>query len=1101
MLSIGKLVVGQQRYYEQQVAQGRDDYYSGRGEAPGEWAGAGARGLGLEGRVSAEQFNALILGADPRDPSVRLRDGQDPKVAALDLTFSAPKSVSVLFAIAGEEVAGELVAAHEAAVRAAIEWIEDTAVQVRRGPQGHIRLSGEGLIAGAYRHRMSRALDPQLHTHVVAANLTRGPDGRFTALFGTPIYQAAKTGGYLYQSHLRAEIAERLGLEWGPVRKGAAELKDVPQAALEEFSRRRYEMQRAAAEGGFSLGSKRSAEAAAVDTRERKQYGIETHTWREEIQARAGEHGLGRDEVAEILERGAEHRELAVRADSAVLDQSAGELESRELRGLADRLAGPEGRTERSNTFDGRVVLQEFAQAAGQGARVDIVRGRADRFGHRDDVLRTRDGGMTTENLLDCERRLIDAAAGRAEEGCAIVPSAAIDRAVAGANRALTSEQEHVIRGCASSGHGVDVVEALAGTGKTYTAGVLRAVYEGAGYRVLGLAPTGRGARELADEAGIAACTIDRALIDIEQLGDGFVDRTVIVLDEAGMAPTRLTARLLEHAAQAGAKVIAIGDSGQLPSVLAGGWLRAVGERVGALELTEVMRQRDPGERRALGVLHEGLPDLYVEWAIANGRIDIVRSDLIAEHAVGEWIAAAAEHAPGQAVMIARDNDTRARLNELAREHRTEAGELGAEHSYGGTPIAVGERVICRHNDAHVGVDNGTRGTVRHVDATKVVLETDSGAVRELPPSYVAEHVEHAYCLTGHGMQGGTVEQAVVVASPEDLTRGWSYSALSRARGATRLLMADTDRDQAGRAEHAPDDAHSDRSRSAVIARAERRMLVRDDEDLAIEQLPAAGHEDDRVLAAHRAGVSPVSQEDAAGRAEPIDPAPTLQRLTELREQIRRLRAALGALPTKPLHRFDELHATARDLAARRSDHQEQLARLKPPARRFGRVRDPDAEARQFLHNAIEIDDRALADLAADRARLQHELGDPDQVRSERDGMKNAIQQLRRDHDRLRDELAEKMIDRQPDWLIGALGQRSGSARAGETWDRAARTIARFRLDHDVSAADPPLGAQPPDAGEHRREWDQATAALERAQRQLGFEQTPRDPGIDLGIG
>src|ERR1700758_2326051 len=99
MLSIGKLVVGQQRYYEQQVAQGRDDYYSGRGEAPGEWTGAGARALGLEGRGSAEQLNAPIAGSDPRDPSARLRDGADPKVAALDLTFSAPKSVSVLFAV------------------------------------------------------------------------------------------------------------------------------------------------------------------------------------------------------------------------------------------------------------------------------------------------------------------------------------------------------------------------------------------------------------------------------------------------------------------------------------------------------------------------------------------------------------------------------------------------------------------------------------------------------------------------------------------------------------------------------------------------------------------------------------------------------------------------------------------------------------------------------------------------------------------------------------------------------------------------------------------------------------------------------------------
>jgi TrwC relaxase len=194
MLSIGKIAQGQHRYYERQVARGEDDYYSGRGEAPGEWTGAGARALGLTGRVSAEQFNALIAGHDPRDPAARLRSSeQDPKVAAFDLTFSAPKSVSVLFAIAPGHVSGQLVACHEEAVRAAVEYLQDTAVSVRRGKAGeHVERAG-GLIAAAYRHRMSRALDPQLHTHVVAANLAQGPDGRFTALHSSQLYREAKT--------------------------------------------------------------------------------------------------------------------------------------------------------------------------------------------------------------------------------------------------------------------------------------------------------------------------------------------------------------------------------------------------------------------------------------------------------------------------------------------------------------------------------------------------------------------------------------------------------------------------------------------------------------------------------------------------------------------------------------------------------------------------------------------------------------------------------------------------------------------------------------------------------------------------------------------
>ena len=168
----------------------------------------------------------------------------------------------------------------------------------------------------------------------------------------------------------------------------------------------------------------------------------------------------------------------------------------------------------------------------------------------------------------------------------------------------------------------MEVVEALAGTGKTYTAGVLRELYEQAGYQVLGVAPTGRAARELTDEAGIASRTLDRLLIDIDQLGDTLPSGCVVVFDEAGMAATRTTARLLEAAERAGAKVVAIGDPGQLASVQAGGWLRAVGRELGALRLTEVMRQRDPGERRALAALHDRIPDRYLDWAARAGRVD-----------------------------------------------------------------------------------------------------------------------------------------------------------------------------------------------------------------------------------------------------------------------------------------------------------------------------------------------------------------------------------------------------------------------------------------------------------------------------------------------
>jgi ATP-dependent exoDNAse (exonuclease V) alpha subunit len=154
--------------------------------------------------------------------------------------------------------------------------------------------------------------------------------------------------------------------------------------------------------------------------------------------------------------------------------------------------------------------------------------------------------------------------------------------------------------------------------------------------------------------------------------------------------------------------------------------------------------------------------------------------------ALEDWKRAAGEHGAAQAVLIARDNDTRAALNAAAREHVRALGRLGDDVDYGPVTVAAGDRIICRRNDRFADVDNGTRATVLETRPQGLLIETDAGPVRTLPVAYVAEHVEHAYCLTGHGMQGGTVEHATVVATPRALTRGWSYTALSRAPGPPR---------------------------------------------------------------------------------------------------------------------------------------------------------------------------------------------------------------------------------------------------------------------------------------------------------------------------
>ncbi len=1088
MLSIGKIALGQHRYYEQQVAGGGDDYYSGRGEAPGEWVGAGARALGLQGQVVAGQFGALVAGHDPRDPAARLRSSaHDPKVAALDLTWSAPKSVSVLFAVAPEAVSGTLVGCHEEAVRAALGYLEETAVMVRRGHAGEHVQHGEGLVAVAYRHRMSRALDPQLHTHVVTVNLARGPDDRFTALHGAELYRAAKTAGYLYQAHLRALVTERLGLEWGEVHKGAAELTGVLQPVIEHFSKRRHEMLREAQEGGIGLGTKASAERAALATRDRKRYGLETHTWREEVRARAGELGLGAEEVAELLQASTERiaNGLAVRGG---MDERA----------LGDLLAGAEGLTERANTFASRTVLQEFAGAAQAGALVEEVRGQAQRFVERADVIPTSRGEMTTAELISCERRLIASAIGRADEGVAIVDRSLVDRTVAGADRPLTAEQTAAVHTVIAGGHGVSVVEALAGTGKTYTAGVLRQVYEHAGYRVIGVAPTGRAARELADEAGVPTRTLDRLLIDIEQLGDEIPTGGVVILDEAGMAPTRGSARLLEAAEQAGAKVIGIGDPGQLAPVQAGGWLGAVGHELGAVRLTEVMRQRDPAERRALGALHDRSPQSYLEWANHAGRIETYSDPVeVRSQAIAEWARATAAVGPTQAVMIARDNDTRNALNHAARDLRRDLGELGEEGSYDGLKLAVGDRVICRRNDSAVDVDNGMRGTVRQLDPDRIVIHTDGGLLRELPAYYVSAHLEHAYALTGHGMQGGTVEQATVVASSQDLTAGWSYTALSRARGHTRLLVCEVQRSDE-RSEFAPTDLSLEPDKRDLLARIARRMLERDDEDLAIEQFPGAGRADDPEASGARS-TGELRQEHSPARADPTPIGASTEQLHALRTRIQELRAQLEALPTLQLQRVKDLDARTITLGIQREQITQRLNDLPEPRRRFGRERDPNPVERAHLIGALHATDRELNAVLTQRDQLAKELGEPGEFRTEHEALRQAHAERSREHREVRDELAECEVRAPGAWAQRAFGDPPDEPQLRKAWEQGIRQVARYRVQYDITDPDHPLGKRPEERAQQHA-WQRASEAIDRSERRLG-RSTIAEHSIDLGIG
>jgi conjugative relaxase-like TrwC/TraI family protein len=247
MLRVARVSDSTGRYYLAELASeleaGWPGIAGGRSgpSSAGRWLGAGAAGLALHGHVEAGPLSAVLSGRHPTEGHrLRLRE---TAVSAYDLTFAAPKSASVLFALGAPSAAGAVRDAHEEAVDAATAYVARHAAAVRRlDPGGRSASPVDGLVAASFTHHVSRALDPHLHSHVVVANVARGDDGRWRAIDGRGLYAHAQAAGALYDAVLRHGVTARLGLEWSPRRPRGWELSAVDPVLIGALSARRAEI-------------------------------------------------------------------------------------------------------------------------------------------------------------------------------------------------------------------------------------------------------------------------------------------------------------------------------------------------------------------------------------------------------------------------------------------------------------------------------------------------------------------------------------------------------------------------------------------------------------------------------------------------------------------------------------------------------------------------------------------------------------------------------------------------------------------------------------------------------------------------------------------
>ncbi len=399
---------------------------------------------------------------------------------------------------------------------------------------------------------------------------------------------------------------------------------------------------------------------------------------------------------------------------------------------------------------------------------------------------------FTTRQMIEAEQRLHRAAELMAERERHEVRDTNRKTALARAEMrglALSGEQVDALAHV-TDGRDLGVVVGHAGTGKSAMLGVAREAWEAAGYEVRGVALSGIAAENLESGSGIASRTIASLEHGWGQGRDLLTSRDVLVIDEAGMVGTRQLERVLSHAAEAGAKVVLVGDIKQLQAIEAGAAFRSIHERHGGAEIGEVRRQREDWQRDATRYLATGRTGHALEAYRSQGMVHEAKTR---EQARGDLIERwdrDRQTAPERSrIILTHTNDEVRALNEAARERMRAAGELGDEVHLtverGARHFAHGDRVMFLQNERGLGVKNGTLGTIEQVSEQSMAVRTDDGrSVQFDLKDY--NKIDHGYAATIHKAQGMTVDRAHVLATPGMDAHG-SYVALSRHRDGVDL--------------------------------------------------------------------------------------------------------------------------------------------------------------------------------------------------------------------------------------------------------------------------------------------------------------------------
>ncbi|MCW2527434.1 MAG: dnaG3 [Pseudonocardiales bacterium] len=769
-------------------------------------------------------------------------------VAGYDLAFSPVKSVSVLWAIAPIETARVIEAAHHAAVADTLTWLEGHATFTRRGRNSVAQVEVHGLIATAFTHRDSRAGDPDLHTHVAISNKVHTLDGHWGALDGRLLYRNAVAASERYNTRLEALLIDRLGVRFAdrpgtdPIKRPVREIVGVDGDLPRFWSKRRAAIDtlRAVLAAQFQVDHGRPptpnearelADQATLATRARKHepraYADQRHTWRAEAESVLGGADRVRDYVHRALaprrsprrhptptgdERWVERTAIAV---LTTVEGARAVWQEHHVRAEAERAARTAGIpiAEVDRAVDA-VITRVLSPALSipLGIREPVTEPALLRRSTGESVYEVAGSRLFTSTAILAAEETILTAAGRRDGR--VIPASAVDVALLElvANGVeLNPAQIHLVGELATSGARVQLALAPAGAGKTTALRLMARAWmaeSGAG-SVIGLAPSATAASVLRDELVAQTDTLAKLLWHLNDDPKAWPDwmarigpKTLVVIDEAGMAGTPDLATVITFITDRGGSVRLVGDDQQLAAIGAGGVLRDIAHTHGAVTLSQVMRFTHPdtgapnnAEGAASLALRDGDP-AAIGYYIDQQRVH-VGDTTVADAAYTAW---ADDTANGRAaIMLAPTRELARDLNERARADRLTAlhAPVGREVRLAdGTHASAGDVIVTGRNDRRIPlgatdwVKNGDRFTITMVGKNGVLdaVHSRTGRRVTLPTDYVQAHVALGYASTIHGAQGVTADTCYAVLTGQE-TRQLLYVAATRGRHANHLYL------------------------------------------------------------------------------------------------------------------------------------------------------------------------------------------------------------------------------------------------------------------------------------------------------------------------